>query len=550
MSPSSCHVRRVRYLKLIILLLTAFAAIDNIIALLYAYERTPKRLPNIKRKRDHCVDKLREFSDRQFKAQTGLSRPIFHYLLSLIESDINKNLHMGVRSSGSCIEPIMKLFIHQRLLKGAKALDTEWMGVDPEHVWEHIWRPVALAIDRNLHNVNFKSTDHQWLQEQAQQWAFVQKAKYNCNPTYGMIGAGDGIILKIKMLMKSEFEKLQIPLDRFWNYKGFYGLNAQAFCDAWCRFIVFECRWPGSTSDITAYPQSLLYLTGIENIPDEYYFALDEAYKAIRDGKHLTPFPGTDIAKAVTEGNEEAAEIMRTFNKVFCSDRITIERAFGQLVRRWGVLWGAIPRDKLEDIQLILRVAVKLHNLCVDEYLCHRFGYETTEGEEGTGYPTPKVPREAADFARSGYEPNLDQAELPDPDIASLRADTLYHGVSDNSRVADPIADSLGRASATSSNSTADEERQFQMTATENAGRAMAATLELEPDTAVDRRNTAAATGVSELVGGLTELEQEQLNERLQRLRDNDLSAYRRLLFAIKIRNEGLRFDRRRGLID
>ena len=94
----------------------------------------------------------------------------------------------------------------------------------------------------------------------------------------------------------------------------------------------------------------------------------------------------------MNRNNLQAARLMRTFNKIFCSDRITIERAFGQLVRRWGILWAALPFQKLEEISLCMRVAVKLHNLCVDEFLCRKFEYATTEGVLGTEYPVPKLP--------------------------------------------------------------------------------------------------------------------------------------------------------------
>ena len=185
-----------------------------------------------------------------------------------------------------------------------------------------------------------------------------------------------------------------IPLSKFFNgRKGFYGLNAQACCDAWCRFIIFEVLFPGSTHDLKAYVNGPFFRDIIPHLdPNLFYFALDEAYKAIKDGKHLTPFPQVDIDKASIQGMHQAANMMRTFNKIFCSDRITIERAFGQLVRRWGILWLALPTRNFEEIQLILRVAVKLHNLCVDEWLCNKFGFLTEQGQRGERYPYPKLP--------------------------------------------------------------------------------------------------------------------------------------------------------------
>jgi len=284
-----------------------------------AYEQIPKRLPNKKRKRDHLIEKLESFSNDEFKNQTGLSRRCFTYILAIIHDTIKVNHKMAEISSGSHISSMMRLFIHQRLLKGMKTLDADWMGVDPNHIWKSVWKPVALAIDENLNNVNFHAGDRIWLEQQAQQWKLVQTKKYGFPFTDGLVAAGDGLIVKIKKLSQKCLKQIDIVQERFWNRKGYYGLNAEAFCDAWCRFVSFEMCWPGSTNDITAYKGSDLYFDVDDYMSDEFYFALDEAYKSIRDGKHLTPFSAQDIQEAMKADNTYAAEMMRTFNKISSS---------------------------------------------------------------------------------------------------------------------------------------------------------------------------------------------------------------------------------------
>ena len=59
---------------------------------------------------------------------------------------------------------------------------------------------------------------------------------------------------------------------------------------------------------------------------------------------------------------------MRTFNHVLSSQRISIERAFGQLVRRWGILWCA-NSSRLASVSVIVLVCAKLHNICVDRWM-------------------------------------------------------------------------------------------------------------------------------------------------------------------------------------
>jgi hypothetical protein len=45
--------------------------------------------------------------------------------------------------------------------------------------------------------------------------------------------------------------------------------------------------------------------------------------------------------------------------------RITIERAFGQLVRRFGILWCA-NSSRLRNVATMVLACAKLHNICVD----------------------------------------------------------------------------------------------------------------------------------------------------------------------------------------
>ena len=77
-----------------------------IVMLAELYAQSPKRLPNRKRKRQHAVDKLGEFSDFEFKRQTGLSSKMFNYVLGLIRPKLKKSDNcrkMAELSSGSSI---------------------------------------------------------------------------------------------------------------------------------------------------------------------------------------------------------------------------------------------------------------------------------------------------------------------------------------------------------------------------------------------------------------------------------------------------------------
>lgn len=427
----------------------------------------------------------------------------------------------------------MKLFIHMRLLKGAKALDTEWMGVDPGHVWSSVWLPVATAIDSVLENVKFDAGNPAWCQQRAEEWSLTQLRKYGANPCKGLIGAVDGIIIKIPHLLAEELREIDMPWVRFWNRKGYHALNAQAVCDAYCRFTSFECRWPGSTNDITAYRQSALFLDQMHLLPPEFFLALDEAYKSVKDGQHLTPFSGADIDAANNQHLLSAAAAMRLFNKIFCLDRITIERAFGQLVRRWGVLWSALPRVRLQQIALLLRVCIKLHNLCVDEWLSEKYGFASEDGRSGRAYPHPQTPgsvaQELAGHRRAGDQPALPEER----DVAQLNLHSLLNAT-DRLSLRVNHAEDVDLDIPQAPFSTTD--------ATLNAGIAMSNWLDEEQSTRATNRSVAEVAAAVQATEGHHDVEraEDQQEGALHALADRDASAARRLRITLQMQALGL----------
>ena len=157
----------------------------------------------------------------------------------------------------------------------------------------------------------------------------------------GITGAGDGLVIQICEPVLSDLDEK--PSKIYINRKGFFALLVQAFCGAYTRFWYFNVGWPGATNDITAYKQTELYRMSTANqIPDFVSYVLDEAYSSCR-GQHLTPFSSSQLRKAqYPSAHPDLYFKMRTFNHTLSSQRITIERAFGQLFRRWGILWCSI----------------------------------------------------------------------------------------------------------------------------------------------------------------------------------------------------------------
>ena len=61
-----------------------------------------------------------------------------------------------------------KLYIYQRLLKGADLKEFLMYSVDAKHVWDYIWFPIAITVlNKHLDNINFFADDENWMEEEA-----------------------------------------------------------------------------------------------------------------------------------------------------------------------------------------------------------------------------------------------------------------------------------------------------------------------------------------------------------------------------------------------
>lgn len=85
-----------------------------------------------------------------------------------------------------------------------------------------------------------------------------------------------------------------------------------------------------------------------------YHVVLDDAYPCNK--QELSPWKGKTLPV------EKDA-----FNYYLSLHRQCIERAFGLLVRRWGIFWRPLSVS-MQHRALVVRVCCKLHNICVDRF--------------------------------------------------------------------------------------------------------------------------------------------------------------------------------------
>ena len=257
----------------------------------------PPRIGNSKNDRRQALQYVRSWDDDMFRRQFRLCREDFGNLLHEIAPLIKRNETKAVASSGSTINPELRLMITLRILAGAKYLDMIWYRVNVDHVSE-IVIDCARAINAAVNNIKIPSNEADWKIECNTFHETVRRKHGSISEDilFGVCGAGDGLVIQITEPVASDLNGK--PSRNYMNRKGFFALLVQAFCGAYTRFWYFNVGWPGATNDITAYKQTELYIAATQNtIPDWVSFVLDEAYSSC-GGRHLTPYSGHQLQRA------------------------------------------------------------------------------------------------------------------------------------------------------------------------------------------------------------------------------------------------------------
>ena len=320
---------------------------------------------------------IKSWDDKLFKKQFRIGRDMFYTLLEKMKAvypgrkgsgfeNYEYSMQQGDNSSKMHIPLELKLCVALRMLAGSSYLDMIWFGISLSNVHRSFEFTINL-IDKALpdkESFDFPETEHDF-KNICQEWSDIQLRKRGVDLMPGTFLAGDGLV--IQNISPSEKDRCGLDLAAYRNRKGFYGLIVQAFCDAYGKFRYFEVSWPGSTNDITAYNQTDLkrWFTD-KTIPSWCFMVLDEAYASIGGDQHMTPFTRHQLKKMYHSNYQKYLQ-MKAFNHILSSQRITIERAFGMMVMKWGILWKALNFDTDFNIKIIM-VCAKLHNFCIDDW--------------------------------------------------------------------------------------------------------------------------------------------------------------------------------------
>ena len=159
------------------------------------------------------------------------------------------------------------------------------------------------------------------------------------------------------------------------NRKGCFGMVAIAGCDSDCKFTFFSCNMSGSTHDALAIHGSaggrVLLGSTLPSAHRKRDHELPEGYFAIGD----EAFPNCNSLLTPWSGRSLSLE-KDSFNYHLSSMRQCIERAFGMMMKRWGIFHRRL-NFRADKWGLVVVIAAQLHNFCI---------------VHGAGVPPPRHP--------------------------------------------------------------------------------------------------------------------------------------------------------------
>ena len=128
------------------------------------------------------------------------------------------------------------------------------------------------------------------------------------------------------------------------------------------RFLWVSLESPGSTHDSTAFHMTkffqkwLLENNAVDRKGRQFWISGDDAYGAYF--KLISPWPGQHL--------DTWTPFKDSFNYPFSGGkRNVIERVFGVMYQRWGILWRPLLY-KLQIIPLIMYAICRLHNFLIE----------------------------------------------------------------------------------------------------------------------------------------------------------------------------------------
>jgi hypothetical protein len=315
------------------------------------------RATNKHRNRQEALARLQDYTEAEFRRRYRMSRERFDNIAEIIRPQVEPMtpiaIARAIASSGSIVKAELRLAAALRVLSGGSYLDAADLHAihDKSFHQTTLW-PVCRAISSSTHpeldNVRFPFDDEMELRRHE---ATFKKQGGHLFP--GTVAAGDGCGLCIEQPSDKEVGgNVKDHHTRKYDYA--YGFLL--FCDGHNHIMSVEATHVASAHDSAMYDSSAVHQAIAEGkLPAWAHVLLDAAFACTE--QELVPWPVT---------RNGLSQDKDAFNFKLSQQRQAVERTFGLLYSRWGILWRPL-RVKFDNLALILHTLCRLHNYCMQD---------------------------------------------------------------------------------------------------------------------------------------------------------------------------------------
>jgi hypothetical protein len=192
-------------------------------------------------------------------------------LLSVLQTDLSKGSANGNCLEWFPVEPAVRLALTLRILGGESHHDLAMLFRIANITVYAVFHATIDAINNLLALIGVPLEDTAKFQKLAEGFVLSRRTQ---NPLFGVVGALDGIALKIT---KPDDEQVT---RNYWCRKGYYAIPVQAVVDSSYLFMYMSAMAVCSTHDSLAFSFSKLRIA-LENgwLPNGYWIAEGAAYE-------------------------------------------------------------------------------------------------------------------------------------------------------------------------------------------------------------------------------------------------------------------------------
>ena len=336
------------------------------------------RIGNVLRDRGAAMQRYMRYTAKDFKRRFRMKRYQFEILLNLIREEIEPDAAgklQAIRSSGSYVPGELRLCATMRILAGGSYLDAaDLFAIAASSIWDSTVWPVVLAIckstDPDLDNIRFPFDDEMLLREHEATF------KKTAGPHWsgpGTVAAGDGCAVGIEQPTAAQVGG-DVHSHHTRKYEWAFGFIL--FCDAKCEIMSVEATHVSSAHDAEMYSSGSVFEAIHDGkLPPWAHVVLDSAFACTE--QELTPW---------SRGRNPLSKAKDTFNYHLSAQRQCVERVFGILQARWGILWRPMKVD-FERVKFLLLALCRLHNFIMkDENMARRVHLSQLAHDEDTAW--------------------------------------------------------------------------------------------------------------------------------------------------------------------